>query len=365
MLKCFNSGVELDTFSKSTGMRFLLDFRTDLMHNAKTYPLLKPLDLDIKELFQTWFDFGFLSMEQLTWSSSATTLNQVIQYEAVHKIASWDDLRHRLEKDRRVYSFFHPRLPGTPLIFVEVALQLQIAGSIQRILDTTHPELAIDPAEATVAVFYSISNTQVGLQGVSFGNLLIKRVAASLQKDLPNIKTFVTLSPLPGFGVWCRDKLGEPDSLKLLVKPEELAALKDASSVSEINGAAIVAAIDNQPLKDDPKLSAALEPLMLRLGAHYLVNAKGRGTSPIDPVARFHLANGAYIHKLHWMADTSPKGQQQSITLMLNYYYDLSQIEENHENFAHNGYINATDEVKAFAREAQAMLASLAAGALG
>jgi len=297
LLKQFNSGVELGAFSNSTGMRFVLDMRADVLAHAKTRPALKPLDTDMKDLLQTWFDFGFLTMDRLTWSSPAATLQQLIQYEAVHKIASWVDLQSRLEHDRRVYAFFHARLPGTPLIFVEVALTTHVPGSIQKIIDLEDRDRVQDPEEATCAIFYSISNTQVGLQGVSFGNLLIKRVVASLQKDLPQITQFSTLSPIPGFGAWFREQLhSSPDVLQRLCTKKELDDLYGVTT-NGVTGADLFQLIDSTPLKDDPKLASALKTTMLRLCATFLLNVKGRGNQPKDPVARFHLANGAYIYR--------------------------------------------------------------------
>ncbi|MEM0924013.1 MAG: malonyl-CoA decarboxylase, partial [Pseudomonadota bacterium] len=267
----------------------LVGMRDDLLEQMRTTPELAPLDLDFQHLFASWFNRGFLVLRPVNWDTSARVLEKIIAYEAVHRIDSWEDLRRRLEPgDRRCFAFFHPAMPGEPLIFVEVALTRGIPGSISDLLAEDREEL--DPARADTAVFYSISNCQAGLAGVSFGNSLIKQVVADLSADHPGISTFVTLSPIPGLRQWAEE--------------------------SEI------------PLQD---LDA---DRLVEIAAHYLLEAKRPDRRPLDPVARFHLGNGAVINALHAGADPSQRGQAQSAGVMVNYRYDLGRISQNHEAYA-------------------------------
>ena len=285
----------------------LVDMRADLLRLGKAEPALQALDLDFRHLFASWFNRGFLVLRPINWESPASILEKIIRYEAVHEIGSWPDLRRRLQpSDRRCFAFFHPAMPDEPLIFVEVALTQGIPGSVQTLLAQDRAEL---PAEkADTAVFYSISNCQAGLAGISFGNSLIKQVAADLSMSLPGIKTFVTLSPIPGLMAWLaeRDMAFDPD------QPERARAL----------------------------------------AADYLLNAKTAQGLPRDPVARFHLGNGARIQHLHADADTSAKGQAQSGGVMVNYLYDLPRVAQNHERFASTGEIAASSELRGLAANA-------------
>jgi malonyl-CoA decarboxylase len=259
------------------------------------------VEADLAHLLQSWFNRGFLTMRAINWSSPARLLERVIHYEAVHDIRDWDDLRSRLDPpDRRCYAFFHPAMPDDPLIFVEVALTREVPGSIQALL--APDRMSLPSAEATTAVFYSISNCQPGLRGISFGHFLIKQVAADLKREIPTLEQFVTLSPIPGFMKWLASD--DPD----------LAGRAGAG---------------------DEMLRGAL----LERAAHYFLEVKNAGRRPIDPVARFHLGNGARLEQLNWMGDTSPKGLRQSAGLMVNYRYDLLAIEELHEGFANHGAI--------------------------
>lgn len=273
---------------------------------------LLALDLDFRHLFASWFNRGFLVLRPINWQSPAHILEKIIAYEAVHAIDSWDDLRRRLAPaDRRCFAFFHPAMPDEPLIFVEVALSRGVPGSIQALLAEDRAPGA--PDEADTAVFYSISNCQVGLAGISFGNSLIKQVAADLAAEWPALNTFVTLSPMPGFAKWRAGLDGGLDG----------------------EGA-------NLPLR--------------ALGAAYLARAKRADGAPLDPVARFHLGNGALIHQIHEGADTSPKGAAQSAGLMVNYLYDLAKVSANHERFATTNDIAQSNEIRALAAEgAQAL----------
>ena len=277
----------------------LVKLRKDLLGVVKDRPKLGPLDVDLKHLFSSWFNRGFLVLRPINWSSPADILEKIIAYEAVHAIHSWDDLRLRLKPtDRRCFGFFHPSMPDEPLIFVEVALTKGIPNSIQELLaDERDP---INAADADTAVFYSISNCQAGLAGISFGNSLIKQVASDLATDLPGISTFVTLSPIPGLNRWL-----------------ETSKLADAN------------------LGQDKALAA-----------HYLLTAKKPDGMPLDPVARFHLGNGAKVHAVHTQADTSENGLKQSNGTMVNYLYDLSQISQNHEKFVSDKTVVASALVK-------------------
>ena len=287
----------LNQFPGATGQ--LVKLRKDLLGVVKDRPKLGPLDVDLKHLFSSWFNRGFLVLRPINWSSPADILEKIIAYEAVHAIHSWDDLRLRLKPtDRRCFGFFHPSMPDEPLIFVEVALTKGIPNSIQELLaDERDP---INAADADTAVFYSISNCQAGLAGISFGNSLIKQVASDLATDLPGISTFVTLSPIPGLNRWL-----------------ETSKLADAN------------------LGQDKALAA-----------HYLLKAKKPDGMPLDPVARFHLGNGAKVHAVHTQADTSENGLKQSNGTMVNYLYDLSQISQNHEKFVSDKTVVASALVK-------------------
>lgn len=282
----------------------LVKMRADLLRLGGDQPELQALDLDFRHLFASWFNRGFLVLRPISWESPAHILEKIIAYEAVHAIDSWDDLRRRLEPtDRRCFAFFHPSMPDEPLIFVEVALTKGIPGSVQALLAEDRAALPAD--EADTAAFYSISNCQAGLASISFGNSLIKQVASDLAAELSNLTTFVTLSPIPGLTKWLHQT-------GLSWNPEE-------------------------------------PDTMQALAAHYLLNAKSRGGLPFDPVARFHLGNGAIVHAVHADADVSDKGRAQSGGTMVNYLYDLPRVAQNHENFANTREVVATAEVQALA----------------
>ena len=281
--------------------QMLVRMRADLLRLGSGDPALQALDQDFRHLFVSWFNRGFLVLRPISWESPAHILEKIIAYEAVHEIASWEDLRRRLAPvDRRCFAFFHPAMPDEPLIFVEVALTAEIPGSIQTLLAEDRDP--ITPEKARTAVFYSISNCQEGLAGISFGNSLIKQVAADLSSELPGLKTFVTLSPMPGLTRWL---------------------------------------VDN-----DIAFAEAGEKQLRQLGAHYLLSAKRPDGQPLDPVARFHLGNGALVHAVHADADTSEKGRVQSAGLMVNYLYDLGKVAQNHERFATQREIAASSDVR-------------------
>lgn len=288
----------------------LVSMRTELLRQMKVNPDLARTDFDFAHLLRSWFNRGFLVLKQINWDTPARILDKIVAYEAVHQINDWDDLRRRLyPPDRRCFAFFHPSMPDEPLIFVEVALTESIPSSIDAVLQEDRSPLAAE--DARVAVFYSISNCQRGLAGISFGNLLIKQVVAELALEFPHLSEFVTLSPIPGFMNWLKSK---PDD--------------DSPAEAIIQGTAT---------DEDIRIMAA----------RYLVLARREDNSPIDPVARFHLGNGAEVHDVHANADLSENGQRQSSGAMVNYRYDLTKTESNHESFARNAEIATSKVVRA------------------
>ena len=274
----------------------LVSMRADLLEMVRDAPELAALDLDLMHLFAAWFNRGVLVLRPVSWESPAYVLEKIIAYEAVHTIESWEDLRRRGEPpDRRCFAFFHPAMPDEPLIFVEVALTKGVPGSVQDLLKEARETLPEEDADT--AVFYSISNCQAGVASISFGNSLIKQVAADLSLELPGLKTFVTLSPIPGLAAWAGD-VEEDTDLRMLA-------------------------------------------------AHYLVSAKRDDGLPLDPVARFHLGNGAQVHNVHAGADLSDRGVAQSFGTMVNYLYDLRRVSQNHERFATSRKIAMSSEIRA------------------
>ncbi|MDT7953511.1 MAG: malonyl-CoA decarboxylase [Acetobacteraceae bacterium] len=331
------------------GMKFLVDLRATLQDLTGDDPHLAGLESDLRSLLNSWFDVGFLELERIDWNSPAVLLERLVGYEAVHEIRSWSDLKNRLDSDRRCYALFHPRMPNEPLIFVEVALVHGLAGSVQMLLDKKAPLL--DPKQADTAIFYSISNCQRGLNGISFGNFLIKRVVELLSSEFRNIKQFATLSPIPGFRRWLDARLAadEPD----LLSEEESASLRTAAPTDgpapETGAAALKRILAKRGWFRDPAMFRAAEPVLIRLGARYLLN-ESRGKRALDPVAHFHLSNGARVERLMALADTSEKGAKASATLMVNYLYDPQKIEDYHEDYAGSGRRNASTAVRRLAR---------------
>lgn len=313
------------------GTAVLVRMREDVLANLAAYPELKLVDADFRHLFLSWFNRGFLVLKRIDWSTPAAILEKIILHEAVHKIADWSDLRRRLDPpDRRCFAFFHPTLVDEPLIFVEVSLNRTTPQAIAPLLAAKREP--IDTEDATTAVFYSISNCQQGLQGVSFGNFLIKQVVEDLRRDLPHLKTFVTLSPVPGFCAWLQRERGS--------KSTEFVSAADKATL---------AALDAPNWHQDPGAVKKLQPVLLRCVGTYLLAAKHSSGKPRDPVARFHLNNGARLERVNWLGDVSPKGLSEGAGFMVNYVYDLGDIEENHEQFAHNGPIAASRQVRALA----------------
>ena len=322
------------------GVKFLVDMRADLLPFVRGSDALAALDRDMERLLASWFDIGFLELQQISWESPAALLEKLIAYEAVHEIQSWADLRNRLDSDRRLFAFFHPRMPSEPLIFVEVALVNGISGSIQTLLDEDAP--IVDPHAADTAIFYSISNTQQGLRGISFGNFLIKRVVEELKAEFPNLKAFSTLSPIPLFRNWLADTIssGDPD----ILTADDRKKLKKVSGAKFGKGD-LARVLEEGAWAEQTDMADALKPVLMRLCARYLLNEKRRDR-PFDPVARFHLSNGAQVERINWHGDVSEKGLRESAGLMVNYLYRLSDIDRNHERYAKNGFVTASTAVK-------------------
>ena len=309
----------------------IVAMRRDLLAQAKGDPALAAIDADLQHLLASWFNRGFLVLRRIDWQTPAAILEKIIEYEAVHEIQGWDDLRRRLEPaDRRCYAFFHPSLIDEPLIFVEVALTTAIPSSIQLVLSESRKANAPAP---TTAVFYSISNCQEGLRGISFGNFLIKQVAEDLAKEMPSLKTFVTLSPAPSFARWL-----------------ERAMTSDTDGVLSADDHKTLQVLRNPSWRESKENGAAVNAVLMSLAAHYFLRTKSSDGQPIDPVARFHLGNGARLERLNGLGDVSDKGLRESHGLMVNYLYDLDQIETNHEAYENEGTIATAKAVRALLR---------------
>jgi len=316
------------------GTAGLVDMREQLIEAMTHRDDLAAVDADFVHLFSSWFNRGFLVLRRIDWATPAIILEKIIRYEAVHRIRGWDDLRRRIDPpDRRCYAFFHPALVDDPLIFVEVALTRDIPTGIAPIL--TSQREAIQPDRATTAVFYSISNCQRGLSGVTFGHFLIKQVAEEISREIPNISTFVTLSPVPGFADWLARERG-----------------REASTVLDEEDRAALAHLDTQGWWQMPDTRDAVREALVRAAAWYFLHARSKNGTPVDPVARFHLGNGARLEQINWLADTSAKALSQSHGLMVNYLYGLKNIEKNHEAYAENRTIVTSSAVRRLARAA-------------
>lgn len=312
----------------------IVSMRRDLLRAGLDDPGRAAVDADLRRLFYAWFNRGFLVLRRIDWNTPAAILEKIIRYEAVHEIQGWDDLRRRLDPaDRRCFAFFHPSLVDEPLVFVEVALMRDMPGAIGEVLEEPHGETNGKPP--TTAVFYSISNCQEGLKGISFGNFLLKQVVEELVREVPSLKTFVTLSPVPRFAGWLERVAAEEAD----AAPAEVA---DAKAVREAIGQA------GWPDRAvDPVETAEIKAGLLALAAHYFLLAKDASGRVIDPVARFHLGNGARLERINWMADPSAKGLREAYGLMVNYSYDLKEIERNHEAYVNDGTIAASRVVRA------------------
>ncbi len=296
------------------GIGVLLEMRRRLLRGLAEHPHWADIETDLAHLFRSWFNRGFLVLQRIDWRTSALVLEKLIQYEAVHEIQGWHDLRRRLQADRRCYAFFHPALPDEPVIFIEVALTHGMSAKVQPLLALDSP--VVDPASADCAIFYSITNPQEGLRGISFGNLLIKQVAEDLGREFPRLKTFATLSPIPGFRKWLASgtglREGDPRHVEL---------------------AALLAKLDVQDWFKDKARAAEILKQLTRLCTYYLLHIK-QHDEPLDAVARFHLGNGARLERLNWLGDISAAGMRRSAGLMANYVYRLDDVERNHEAYA-------------------------------
>ena len=313
------------------GVKFLVDMRTEMLALVKDYPEISDLSNDLRSMLSAWFDIGLLELTRIEWSSPAILLEKLIAYESVHAIRSWADLKNRLGPDRRCFGFFHPNMPSEPLIFVQVALVRGISDNIDRLLDESNS--SSDQRDADTAIFYSISNAQRGLDGISFGNFLIKMVVEKLSLESPNLKTFATLSPIPGFANWLNEQLElshkdllKPADRKNLVKYTKQTV--DASILKDL-----IPKLDGIGDNNHQQLFKDLEAPLIRLAAEYLCYAKNRRGKAKDPVAHFHLSNGASVFRLNWAADTSTKGKRQSFGIMVNYNYNLKEIQSNSSSY--------------------------------
>lgn len=307
------------------GTRALVGLRAELLRHLPAHPELRRVDADLQHLLTSWFNPGFLTLVRIDWNSPASLLEKIVRYEKVHRIPALEALRRRLAADRRCFAFFHPALPDEPLIFVEVALTRGIPDRVQPLIDEHAPLFPV--AEADTAVFYSINNCQDGLRGVNLGNFLIKLVVADLERELSQLRQFVTLSPVPGFRRWLEEARHAHDPL-LGSRERELLERLEAPDWAQ-----------------QPELCEAAKPVLLGLCAHYLVRVKERGL-PRDPVARFHLRNGARLERINWLGDTSPKGIAESYGILVNYLYDPARIERNHEAYVATGEVIHTSAVK-------------------
>ena len=316
------------------GTAALVRMREQLMDSLDhRHEDLASVDADFVHLFSSWFNRGFLVLRRIDWSTPAIVLEKIIRYEAVHEIRGWDDLRRRIDPpDRRCYAFFHPALVDDPLIFVEVAVERDIPGAIAPILASGRQQF-VEPDKARTAVFYSISNCQRGLTGVSFGNFLIKQVAEEICRELPKLTTFVTLSPVSGFTLWLDGEL----------KNESSSAINASDRVT-------FALLERPHWWTDPEIFSQLEEPVMRAAAWYFLRARNKRGAPVDPVARFHLGNGARLERINWLADTSDRAIAQADGLMVNYLYDLDHIEKNHEAYAEGRTVVASSSVQRLLR---------------
>jgi malonyl-CoA decarboxylase len=306
------------------GTGALIAMRSELTAHLHDEPELKLLDADLRHLLSSWFNRGFLELRRIDWQSPAAVLEKLIAYEAVHEIKGWDDLRRRLAPDRRCFAFFHPALPGEPLIFVEVALVQGLATAMPPLLarESDQDGAPAQAARADTAIFYSISNCQDGLRGISFGNFLIKQVVEELQAEFPQLNRFSTLSPVPGFRRWLIQRLADENGPDTALLPE----------------------LERDGWWHDLARSEKLRPALMRLCALYLTQQPSFG-SRVDPVARFHLGNGARLERINWLGNTARRAIQESFGIMVNYLYDHDSIEDNHEVFVRNGTIVRSRDV--------------------
>lgn len=310
-------------YAQAESLALTVTLRADMLRWRNQVAGLGVMEGELETLLSSWFDVGMLELRRISWDSPASLLEKLIKYEAVHEISSWEDLRNRVANHRRCYAFFHPRMPDEPLIFVEVAFAPDMADNVQELLDTAGPP--DDPHKARWAIFYSISNTQPGLRGISFGNFLLKRVVEELVREFPRLKSFATLSPIPGFSAWLARQ--DAAAMQSLIADK---AHKQLTAAEQLSGQQWLERFQDAVANSDA--AESLRKTALRLVAKYLTSMKNG--QPIDPVARFHLGNGARIERLNWLADTSAKGVSQSCSIMANYVYDLDQLDDNRTQLA-------------------------------
>lgn len=308
------------------GTALLVNVRRGVLSALERKPHWAGIEADLAHLLSSWFNRGFLQLSRIDWHTPAVVLEKLIQYEAVHEMQGWNDLKRRLSADRRCYAFFHPALPDEPLIFIEVALTRGMSAKVQPLLDQDSP--AIETDSANCAIFYSITNCQPGLRGISFGNLLIKQVAEDLGREFPRLRTFATLSPIPGFRDWLTETAGADEAL-----------------------APVAARLDAPGSQIDKTTIADLQSQVIRLCAWYLLYARN-GVEPLDSVERFHLGNGARLQRINWLADTSVAGWQRAAGMMVNYVYRLDEVERNHEAYAREHRVVAARAIEKLASEA-------------
>lgn len=330
------------------GFMFLINMRADLLPLAGRDPACRKLDADLKNLLAASFDVSLLDLEQITWDSPASLLEKLIEYESVHEIRSWTDLKQRLDAaDRRCFGFFHNKLPGEPLIFVEVALASGLADNIQSLLTVEREEADADKADT--AIFYSISSTQKGLAGINLGHFLIKRVVERLSGEMKNLKHFATLSPIPRFRFWLDNDFSTEEA--------DVLGAEDRRVICQLGGRddlrEALRAVLSGPWPEQADTSRKLKEPLMKLCAHYLVRVK-RNNRAYDPVANLHLRNGASLERINWLADTSEQGLAQSAGMMVNYFYDLSHIEDHHERYVAEGEVTASREVRSLLKTKRA-----------
>ncbi|MBZ5578727.1 MAG: malonyl-CoA decarboxylase [Acidobacteriia bacterium] len=313
------------------GTRTLVEMRRQILGDLGQHPSWAAIEADLAHLLTGWFNRAFLVLRRIDWHTPAIILEKLIDYEAVHQIQGWRDLRRRLEADRRCYAFFHPALPDEPIIFIEVALVHGMSAQVQPLLDPESP--VASPEGANCAMFYSITNCQDGLRGVPFGNFLIRTVADELRREFPRLRTFATVSPLPGFLGWLAAKARRAEA-----DPEEGSL------------AGLMKKLEGSRWLGNKELSVELEQQLIPLCAYYLMNAK-HGKEPLDAVARFHLRNGARLERINWLGDTSAAGMQRSASLMVNYVYRLDEVESNRDLYSREHRIQASRQVERLARQ--------------
>ena len=313
------------------GISTLVSMRRDLLRLQRKDSNLEVVENDLAHLLNSWFNKGFLTLRRIDWNTPAAILEKVIHYESVHEIKGWGDLRGRLAADRMCFAFFHGTMPDEPIIFVEVALVNGMTESIRALIDSERNEL--DPAKADTAIFYSINNCHEGLLGIPFGSFLIKQVLLEIRSEFPKIKTFATLSPVPVFRRWLARASEEP---------QDGHVTDDERKVLEL--------LDEPNWYEDKSTAQQLRPILIRLAAWYFLNAKS-GSEPYDPVARFHLRNGAKLARINWLGDLSENGLRQSAGILVNYVYDLNEIVKNHEEYSSNQKIVVAPTIRKLTRK--------------